>query len=126
MTQSILDSLKARCNLEPDYTEFDDDIILLINSELAVLNQVGVGPAGGFEIEDSIAVWDQLLEGEMRLNMIKTYLGIKVRLVFDPPPTSFVIAAMEKQADMFLWRIKEFREEQAWVPPVTVVSSTDS
>lgn len=127
MTESILDSIKGLCNMEPDYTEFDKEMVLYINSELAVLNQIGIGPAAGLQIEDSIAVWDDLLEGEMRLNMVKTYMGLKVRLVFDPPQTGPLTAAIEKQADMLLWRIRELREEKSWTaPPVTVVSSPDS
>lgn len=124
MTESILDSIKGVCNVEPDYDEFDKEFILHINSELAVLNQIGVGPATGFMIEDSLAVWDDLLEGEMRLNMVKTYLGLKVRLIFDPPATGPLVAAYEKQADMFLWRIREYREEQAWTPPLSTVTSS--
>lgn len=127
MTDSILDSLKGFCNMEPEYDEFDREFILLINGELAVLNQIGVGPEAGLQIEDSLAVWDDLLEGEMRLNLVKNYLGIQVRLIFDPPPTSFVIAALERQRDMYFWRIREYREERAWTPPPsTVTSSIDS
>lgn len=127
MTESILDNVKAVCNLEPDYDEFDDSIILFINGELAVLNQIGIGPATGFMIEDSLAVWDDLLEGETRLNMVKTYLSLKVKLAFDPPATGPLVAAMEKTCDMFFWRIREYREERSWTPPpATPISSIDS
>lgn len=124
MTESILDNVKAVCNMEPDYDEFDDSIILFINGELAVLNQIGVGPEAGFMIEDSLAVWDDLLEGETRLNMVKTYLTLKVKLAFDPPATGPLVQAMEKMTDMFFWRIREYREERAWTPPPPASSTT--
>lgn len=117
MTVSILNNVKKVCGIAPEYTAFDEDLILHINSELSVLNQVGVGPAGGFEIEDETAVWDDLLQGEVRLNMVKTYLCLKMKLLFDPPATGPLTAAVEKQAEMFLWRIKEFREGVAWTAP---------
>lgn len=125
MSESILDDIKKIIGLEPDYTDFDKDLILLLNSEFAVLNQIGIGPALGFMITDNTATWDDFLEGEMRLNMVKTYLGLKARLLFDPPNTSYLIAAQERQAEMFLWRIREFREGEAWTPPTSPPSSTD-
>lgn len=124
MTESILDEIKKVCGLPPEYTAFDQDLILHLNSEFAVLNQIGVGPAPGFMITDNTATWDQFLEGEMRLNMVKTYLSLKMRLIFDPPATGPLNAAFEKQAEMFLWRIREFREGQAWTPPIS--STPDS
>lgn len=127
MTESILDSIKKVCGMEADYTAFDEDLLLHINSEFAVLNQVGVGPATGYSIQNKDNVWAELLEGENRLNMVKSYIYLKMRLLFDPPGTPPLITAYEKQADMFFWRIREFREEQTWTaPPPRVVSSIDS
>lgn len=124
---SILEDIKGVCGIEADDTSFDRDVIMVLNSEFSVLNQQGIGPAQGFMIEDNVPVWDDLLEGEMRLNMVKTYLHMKTRLIFDPPATSFGIAAMQNQAAEYLWRIREFREEQTWVPTSsTPSSSTDS
>lgn len=124
---SILDDLKKVAGMDAGYTAFDQDLMMTINSEFAVLNQVGVGPAERFMITDNTAEWDDFLENEMRLNMVKTYLSLKVRLIFDPPTTSYLIAAYEKQSEMFLWRIREFREEQTWTPPIssTPASSTE-
>lgn len=119
MTESILDSIKAVCNLEADDDSFDQDVIMHINSELSVLNQVGIGPANGFMIEDDSATWTDFLEDEARLNMVKTYVFLKLRLIFDPPQTGPLIAAIERQADMFLYRINLQREEAVWVPVVS-------
>lgn len=126
MVDSILDEIKKVCGMDPGYTAFDLDLIMHLNSEFAVLNQIGVGPALGFMITDNTAVWSDFLEGEMRLNMVKTYLSLKMRLIFDPPATGPLNAAYEKQAEMFLWRIREFREGVAWTPPIAIVSSTTS
>lgn len=112
MTESILDSVKAVCNLESDYTDFDDSILLFINAELAVLNQIGIGPVEGFSIEDASAVWDDFLEGEQRLNMVKSYLPLKVRMAFDPPTTGPLNTAMENICNMLFWRIREYREDK--------------
>lgn len=127
MTDSILDDIKKVCGIDAEYTAFDQDVMMHINSEFAVLNQVGVGPAAGFMIADNTPVWDDFLQGEMRLNMVKSYMYLKLRLIFDPPSTSYLIAAWEKQADMFLWRAREFREGIAWTPPIssTPISSTE-
>lgn len=127
MAGSILIDIKQVCGLEPDDPSFDRDLILAINSELSILNQVGIGPELGFMIESDTATWDDFIQGELRLNLVKTYLSLKVRLLFDPPTTSYLIAAYEKQADMYLWRIREYREGVAWTPPIsnTPVSSTE-
>lgn len=124
VSESILNNVKKVCGIAADYKAFDEDLVMHINSELSVLNQVGVGPAEGLAIVDEMDQWVSLLEGEARLNMVKSYIYLKMRLLFDPPQTPPLITALEKQADMFLWRIREFREEQTWVPPAT--SSTIS
>lgn len=124
MTESILNDLKKVCGMDPEYTAFDQDLMMHINAEFAVLNQIGLGPAQGFMITDATAVWDDFLEGELRLNMVKTYMYLKMRLIFDPPTTSYLIAAYEKQAEMYLWRAREFREGVAWTPPQPASSTT--
>ena len=121
MNESILDSIKKVCGIEADYTAFDEDLLLHINSEFAVLNQIGVGPVDGFQISDNTATWADILEGEMRLNMVKSYIYLKMRLLFDPPGTPPLIAAYEKQADMFLWRIREHRETYLVTQPTLPV-----
>lgn len=101
---SILLSVKKWCGLPESYAPFDDDVISCINSELNILNQVGVGVVG-FQIADSTSKWiDFLGSDESKFGMAKQYMKIKTRLIFDPPANSFVLSALEKQADELLWR----------------------
>lgn len=122
MGQSILESTKKALGLDKDYTAFDVDIIMHINSVFATLTQLGVGPAEGFMIEDASPEWEAYLGDDPRLNSARSYVYLKVRLLFDPPATSFAIAAMEKQAEEFEWRLNVTREDDTWVPPEPVVT----
>lgn len=113
MEQSILQSTKKVLGLDPSYTVFDLDILTHINAAFVVLTDLGVGPETGFMIEDETAVWTdyQLAVGtEHSLSLIKTYVFLKVRMLFDPPTTSFLIEAMEKQIKEYEWRLNVTRE----------------
>lgn len=116
MSDSILTTTKKALSLAEDYTAFDSDIIMHINTTFSTLNQLGVGPVGGFEIEDATPVWDDFLVGNSRFNFIKSYMYLKVRLLFDPPATSFHIEAMKNQISEFEWRISVLRESGIWIP----------
>lgn len=105
MEPSILNSIKKVLGLADDDTAFDTDIVMHINSVLSTLNQIGVGPEAGFAIEDAESTWSDLLGEDHRLNMVKSYVYLKVRLAFDPPGTSFAIDAISKMADQYEWRI---------------------
>jgi hypothetical protein len=117
MTDSILDSTKKTLNLASDYTAFDQDIILHINSVFSTLNQLGIGPAGGFMIADNVPVWSDFLEGDLRLNNVKTYMYLRVRMLFDPPTLGYLIDAMKAQITELEWRINVQRESVAWIDP---------
>jgi hypothetical protein len=106
VTDSILLSIKKLNNVPADYTAFDDDFILYINSALSDLHQIGIGPQQGFQILDENDLWDDFVEEEPRLNQIKTFIGLRVRLFFDPPASSFAIGMMEKQLEEQLYRLK--------------------
>lgn len=121
MNSSILTSVKKTLGIAEEYTAFDEDIIMHINSVFSTLNQIGLGPAEGFEIIDKTAVWSDFLGIDKRLNSVKTYVYLRVRLMFDPPSTSYLIASMEKQAEQIEWRLNVQREETAWVDPNPVV-----
>lgn len=111
MEPSILTSTKKVLGIAETYTAFDLDILTHINSSFSTLDQLGVGPAGGATIEDARAEWDSLELPQNQLNMVRTYVFLRVRLIFDPPSTSFAIAAMEKQLEEHVWRLNVFREE---------------
>lgn len=119
MIDSVLDSVKKNLGIADDYTVFDEDLILHINSVFSTLNQIGVGPAEGFQIEDAAAVWFDFLGDDPRLNHIKTYMFLRVKFLFDPPTTSFHLNAIREQYQELEWRLSVQREETAWVPPGT-------
>lgn len=110
MEQSILTSTKKILGLSADYTVFDFDIITHINSAFSVLSQLGVGPEAGFYIEDASDLWTDFLPNGNILNMVKTYMFLKVKMLFDPPATSYLITAMNEQIKEHEWRISALRE----------------
>jgi hypothetical protein len=110
MENSILISTKKVLGIADDYTAFDIDIIMHINSVFSMLTQMGVGPAEGFFIEDDTAEWGDYIANDNVYNMIRSYMFLKVRMLFDPPSTSFLVTAMEKQIGEYEWRISTHRE----------------
>lgn len=113
MVDSILDSVKKNLGMPPEVTEFDADIILHINATFSTLNQLGIGPVSGFAIEDNTATWDSFLLNDDRFNDVKQYIYMKVRVAFDPPDRSFVLASWEKMITELEWRINVRREGDA-------------
>lgn len=107
MEDSILTSIKKLLGISEDYTQFDDDIIMHINSVFLNLTQLGVGPDEGFLIEDDSASWDDFvdLESNMPLQAIKSYIFLKVKLLFDPPLSSTVIESMNRMISELEWRL---------------------
>ncbi|HMS83628.1 MAG TPA: hypothetical protein PKD12_08260 [Nitrospira sp.] len=117
MEHSILTSTKKILGIDPSYTAFDVDIITHINSTFSTLNQLGLGPEDGFWIEDAEPVWTDFEPDPIWLNHIRTYVFLKVRLIFDPPNTSFVLAALERQVTELEFRLSLEREDVEWVDP---------
>ncbi len=115
MTDSILNSVKKTLNLAPDFTPFDQDVILHINSVFSTLNQLGIGPENGFQIESDAEEWVTFLGSDLRLNNVKTYMYLRVRMLFDPPTTGYHMEAMKEQIREHEWRINTYREGDAWV-----------
>lgn len=103
--QSILISVKHALGLADDYNYFDPDIIMHINSVLMILNQLGIGPAEGFTVTSDNQTWEELTSDISLLSAIKTYVYLRVRLLFDPPSSSFVLSSMENQIKEFEWRL---------------------
>lgn len=102
--ESILTSIKKLLGITEEYTHFDADIIMHINSVFMVLNQLGVGPTAGFFIEDESTTWDEYLGDPTELQLVKTYMYMKVRMMFDPP-TGGVLNSMKEQINEFEWRL---------------------
>ena len=88
---SILTSIKKLLGIAEEYEHFDPDIVMYINSAFSVLTQLGVGPEEGFRIEDASKTWSEFLYDDPRLEFVKTFIYLKVRLAFDPPLSSAVM-----------------------------------
>lgn len=105
INDSILDSVKKLTNTEGD-EYFDSDLIMHINSVFSILTQMGVGPKEGFTISDNTTTWGEFTNEEPVLNMVKTYMAIKVKLLFDiSTASSYYIDTLQKQCDEFEWRL---------------------
>jgi hypothetical protein len=104
--ESILDSVKKTLGFDADYTAFDVDITLFINSAFSTLREIGVGPTEGFLIEDNTKLWSDFTgDNALLLASVKPFIYLTVRLAFDPPATSFVITALEKQLEELKFRL---------------------
>lgn len=105
MENSILNSVKKVLGIEPDYTAFDLDIAMHINSVFMILNQLGVGPKTPLVIEDAETTWDEFDNGRIDIASVRIYVYLRVRLLFDPPTSSFVLSAIENQYKELEWRL---------------------
>ena len=102
---SILTSVKKQLGIAEDYEHFDPDIIMHINSVFSILNQLGVGPPEGFSISDETSVWTDFIGDSLKLELVKTYVYLKIRLIFDPPTSSAVMDAFKQNIAELEWRI---------------------
>lgn len=102
---SILTSIKKMLGIVEEYEHFDPEIIMHINSVLFVLTQLGVGPSEGFSIKDKTAVWDDFIPIGMDIEAVKSYVYLKVRLLFDPPTNSAVMESTNRLISEFEWRL---------------------
>lgn len=114
---SILKATKKVIHIGDDDPSFDYDIIMFINGAFSTLHDLGLGPEAGFVIEDEAAKWDDFETETIKQSKIQTYVFLRVRLLFDPPETSYAIAALEKQLEEVSWRLNVNREESDWVHP---------
>ena len=103
--ESILTSIKKLLGIDEEYTQFDDDIIMHINSVFLNLTQLGVGPSEGFLIEDDTATWEDFIGDSNQLQAVKSYMYLKVKLLFDPPLSSSVIESMNRMIAELEWRL---------------------
>lgn len=102
---NILSSIKKLLGIPTEENAFDNDIIMHINSVFMILNQLGIGPTDGFTISDDYALWSDFIPDGQNLELVKSYMYMKVRLMFDPPSSSAVLSAMEKSISEFEWRL---------------------
>lgn len=102
---SILTSIKKMLGIAEEYEHFDPDIIMHINTVFMVLNQLGVGPEEGFTIEDSSSVWTDFVPDTTKVEAIKTYIYLRVRLLFDPPNNNGTFDAINRSISELEWRL---------------------
>lgn len=104
--ESILTSIKKLLGITEDYTHFDMDLIMHINSVFMILTQLGVGPTEGFRIEDELNTWSEFMSpDDLRFESVKSYIYMKVRLLFDPPQSSVVMNAMNQMISELEFRL---------------------
>lgn len=102
--ESILTSIKKLLGIESAYTHFDNDLILHINSVFMILNQLGVGPDNCFSITGPSETWNDFM-GNDNLDLVKSYMFLKVKLLFDPPLGGTVMDSYNKQIAEYEWRL---------------------
>lgn len=106
MTESILTSIKKLLGIDKSYKHFDPDLIMHINSVFSILTQLGVGPPNGFSIAGDTEKWDSFIAKDSdNFSLVKSYVHLKVKLLFDPPLGSAVIESINKQISEFEWRL---------------------
>jgi hypothetical protein len=103
--ESILTSIKKMLGITEDYTHFDADIIMHINSVFSILTQLGIGPEDGFVIQDDKAVWTDFIKDNSKMEAVKSYMYLKVKLLFDHPLSSAVIESTNRMISEYEWRL---------------------
>jgi hypothetical protein len=103
--ESILTSIKKLLGIPEEYTAFDQDVIIHINSVFMILTQLGVGPSNGFSITDEDDTWDDYVSDQTKIELVKSYIYLKVKLIFDPPTSSAAIDSINRQISEFEWRL---------------------
>ena len=110
---SILTSIKKLLGIAQECTDFDMDLVIHINSVLMILTQLGVGPEKGFTIKDSRDLWEDFLEDDLsKLEAVRTFVYLKVRLIFDPPSNSAVIESINRTISELEWRLNVAAESK--------------
>lgn len=110
---SILTSIKKLLGITEEYEHFDDDIVIHINSVLMILTQMGIGPEGGFSIENKSAKWDDFISNKLYYESVKTYVYLKVKLIFDPPQSSAATEAINRTISELEWRLMAAAETKS-------------
>lgn len=103
--ESILNSVKSHIGINEEETHFDSDIIIHINSVFSILRQMGVGPTETFNIVDEKTVWNDFLDDDPDFSEVKTYMYLKVKMMFDPPANSNMMTAIKEQISELEWRL---------------------
>lgn len=109
---SILDSIKQMLGIDSSDTNFDNELIMHINGALMVMTQLGVGPIAGYSITSKADTWATFLENRTDLNLVQNDVYLRVKLIFDPPQNSFLVASIERQIKEYDWRIEAWHNSK--------------
>lgn len=109
MDEQILTSIKKLLGIYEENTDFDTDILIHINSVITILNQLGIGPDEGFTVDED-TTWNDYLDDNSKLNSVKSYIYLKVKLIFDPPMSSAIKEANKQMIDELEWRLNLYHE----------------
>lgn len=112
LNESILLSIKKMLLIDENNFTFDSDLVMYINSVLAVLSQLGVGSGYVLSISDAAETWNSLSQNEQLVSLLRPYIGMRVRLLFDPPINSFLVDSLNKQINEYEWRIVAITESE--------------
>lgn len=111
VTESILLSIKKMLGLDQSYEVFDPELIIHINTVFGTLHQLGVGPSDQYRIADKNNLWTEFTTDGKQLDEVKTYVYLRVRLLFDPPSSSFVLSSFKEQLQELEWRLNVKADE---------------
>jgi hypothetical protein len=120
MEDSILTTIKGMLGLEVSDTSFDKEIAIYINGAIARLKQLAVGPDAGFSIKSVAETWANYLGNAENIGDIQTYIYLKVRLIFDPPTSSYVVDAIKEQIKELEWCLNADAEGVTSSEPATI------
>ena len=110
--ESILTSIKLLLGITEDYEAFDQQIIAHINSVFMILTQLGVGPLDGFMITSKVDTWNEFISDEKKMQLVKSYTYLKVKMLFDPPSSSAVMDSTNRMINEFEWRLNSQAESK--------------
>lgn len=119
MSNKILEDIKLDLGLPDDYNVFDPTIRRHINSAFARATQIGLGPPQGFRVITGNETWDQFIADRADMDNVKSLIFLHAKMLFDPPATSFHIAAIEQQIEKLEWTLNVQREDEEWTEPTS-------
>lgn len=110
--ESILTSIKLLLGITEDYEAFDQQILAHINSVFMILTQLGIGPQEGFMITSKVDTWNEFISDEKKMQLVKSYIHLKVKMLFDPPSSSAVMDSTNRMINEFEWRLNSQAESK--------------
>lgn len=103
--ESILTSIKNMLGITEEDDSFDAVLIMHINSAFMNLTQLGVGPPEGYSIEDKTNAWSEFVRDTSKMSSVKSYIYLRVKLLFDPPMSAAVMESTNRQISEYEWRL---------------------